>query len=199
MGLMNTAKQTFNNAKGSGESVVDAFKNFSFKNLKWGSDLPVKPPGALERGFIGTLKWTVGKPLQLGLKTIDWTAGVLAKPVAWVAAAPGAVFRTFPTAAPIVTVLGGVIGIGSWITHRRSAAMMNQYAQAQEAAIQAAAAQEAMASQAQGPVSYKNSASQAEVDARIAQDRADGKAPASHAANVEAAKAQPAQGMTSVA
>ncbi len=143
MSLSDTLKQTYNNGKGSLQSAGEAFKNFSFKNLKWGSDLPIKPAGRIEKLFLGTAEWTVLKPLKAGLKVVSWGAGVVAKPLAWAAAAPGAFFRAFPTGAPILTVLAGAIGVGSYITHRRSEALQENFANVQAQAMAAQNAQPA--------------------------------------------------------
>jgi hypothetical protein len=180
MSLLGTLGQAANNARGSVQAGAEAFKNFSFKNIFSGPDLPISPPGRIERGLSFMGRNFVGKPLGAGLKVADWSLGVLAKPIAWVAAAPGAVFRTFPTAAPIATV--GIIatGIGTWFARRRSNALQQDFADAQ---------MQAMAAQA-GQPSYMNSASQAEVDARIAADRAAGVAATTH---VDAAAARASQ------
>ena len=191
MGLRNTGYQAANNLKGSGAAIVDAFKNFSPKNIFSGADIPLKSPGVIERGFLVTMKGLVGVPFKAGLRTADWGAGILAKPVAWLAAAPGVFFRAFPTGAPIITVVGGVLGIGSYITKRRSEARMNEYMQAQDAAIQAAAAQQRFTPQetfTRSQESFKNSVSP-DLSAELVARQAAGSKSGGHAAALQAAQA----------
>jgi len=175
MGLFRTGAQAANNVKGSGQAIGDAFNNFSVKNMFSGADLHVAPPGKIERGLSFMGRNLVAKPLGAGLKVVDWSLGVLAKPVAWLAAAPGAAFRAFPNASVIATVAIPVIAAGTWFARRKSRALEQNFADAQT---------QAMATQTQGM--YTNSASQADVDARIAADVASGVAPAGQAAAVSA-------------
>lgn len=179
MGLRHTFYQAGGNLKGSGEAIVDAFKNFS-KNISSGGTIVHTSPGRIERGFLGALKYSVGVPLKAGLRVADWGAGVLIKPVAWLAAAPGAFFRAFPAGAPIITVVGSVLGIGSWLAHRRTNAMMEQYAASQNAAMQAAAMQQ--------PAYRLQPGEHMAVDEALA--RRQDEQPAGHAAAVSAAREQ---------
>lgn len=142
MGVVNTLRQALKNGGDSVSTMWETTKNFSWKNAN-AIPTPIKPPGMIERGFVGTLKGLVGYPLKLGLKTIDATAGFLLTPIKWVAAAPGKFFKAFPRFAPIATVVGAAVAIGSYFTHRRSEALQENYAGMQAQAMAAQNAQPA--------------------------------------------------------
>lgn len=115
--------------------------------------------------------WVVEQPVALALKPVKWTSKGL-----------GAAFTKAPLLSSLVVAGTAAVGVGSWVANRNGKAM-----QAQSEAIQQMQAMQAAQMQASQP-SYKNSASQAEVDARIAADREQGVAGSSKAEAVMAAR-----------
>lgn len=182
MGIFNQGRLAVDAAQNSAKSVWDVFANFSWKNP---NPVAPKPVGAIEKGFVGFLKNAVGVPLKVGLKVAEAPIAVMMVPLKWIAAAPGAFFKAFPRFAPVATVVGTVVGVGSWLSHRKS---RNLEAQA-IAQMQALEAQAGFAPQP----SYMNSVSPAETAALDARMQADGKAMPGHAAAVDAARQAPAQ------
>jgi hypothetical protein len=136
MGVINTLRQAASEIGQSGRTAWDVTKNFSIK----GEPYVPKPAGMIEKAFGATLKGAVVKPFSWGLKTVDAVAGFLLTPLKWLAAAPGAYFKAFPRFAPISVVLGVAAAIGSYFTQRRSHALQENFAEAQQAAMQAQAA-----------------------------------------------------------
>jgi len=88
----------------------------------------------------------------------------LLKPVKWALNLGTVAFTKFPRATPVLAIAAGAAGIASWMDKQNGARM-----QAQNEALQ-----QMQAAQTQPAVSYMNSASQADVDARIAADRENG-------------------------
>lgn len=137
----------------------------------------------LERPIATGIKNGVGGLLKFGWRIVEVpTTVVVLKPAKYILNGGAAPFEHFPKAAPVGVVLAGAAAGGSWLANRNS-----QNLQAQSDML----AQMQMA-QAQPMQSYMNSASQADVDARIAYDRANGVAGAagSRADAVMAARQQ---------
>ncbi len=134
------------------------------------------------RGVGAAIKGGAGKLLGVGVWIAEQPIALAMKPVRWVVNGGTKLFTHFPKAAPVGVVLAGAAAGGSWLANRKS-----QNLQAQSDML----AQMQMA-QAQPMQSYMNSASQADVDARIASDRANGVAGAagSRADAVMAARQQ---------
>lgn len=121
------------------------------------------------RGFGSAIKSGAGKLLGVGVWIAEQPVALAMKPVRWVVNGGTKLFTHFPKAAPVGVVLAGAAAGGTWLANRNSKNL-----QAQSDML----AQMQMA-QAQPAMSYMNSASQADVDARIAFDRAQGVAGAS--------------------
>ncbi len=114
--------------------------------------------------------WAAEQPVALAMKPVKWSLNAVAKG-----------FERYPRLAPVASVAAATLG-GLHLISRHNAKKAEahyEYAQ-QMQAMQMMQAQ--AAAQQQTPVSYKNSASQADVDARIAADRAAGAAPTSQTA-----------------
>lgn len=119
--------------------------------------LPVREATGLAKGVKDLFRagvWIVEQPVGLAMKPVRWTLG-----------AGASAFSHFPKAAPVAAVLGTAVAGGTWFANRESKKL-----QQQGEAIQQMQMAQAMADQP----SYMNSASQVDVDARIAADRASG-------------------------
>ncbi len=103
-------------------------------------------------------------------------AVVILKPIKAVIGGVASFYEKSPRAAAVVTGGVAVAAISNKLSRNRAASLQENLL-----------ASQAMAEQAQQP-SYMNSASQADVDARIAADRANGVAPDGQAAAVSASR-----------
>lgn len=102
---------------------------------------------------------------RAGVWIVEQPVGLAMKPVRWTLNGGASLFSHFPKAAPVAAVLGAAVAGGTWFAKRDSKKL-----EAQGEAIQQMQMAQAMADQP----SYMNSASQMDVDARIAADRASG-------------------------
>jgi hypothetical protein len=136
----------------------------------------------------GFLKSLFVAPFKLAAKIVEQPIALAMKPVRWTLNGGAQLFSHFPKAAPIALILGGAVAGGSWFANRQSKEL-----QSQGEAIAQMQAMQAQASAGQPMQSYMNSASQADVDARMAFDRAQGVAgsPAGSKAEAVMAARQP--------
>ncbi len=144
--------------------------------------------GEIGSAIATPFKATAKTSAKAGLWVVEQPVALAIKPFKWASQGLGTVFTRAPLLATGATAVAALVGIGSWWSRHKAANLQNEYM------MQAMAAQQMQATQAPQQ-SWKNSASQADVDARIAADRAAqaaqmGQAP-SHAAKVTAATAQP--------
>ncbi len=153
---------------------------------------PVNP--ASTNGFVKGVKSFA----RFGVRVAELpVAAFVLKPMKWVANGGTALFTKFHKAAPVGLVFGGLVAGGTWLTHRRSQVLQQQADMLSQlqAMNESAGGVPAPAGMGTPPLTYMNSASQAEVDARIAQDKASAMAPASKADAITAARtAVPAPG-----
>ncbi|MES2984098.1 MAG: hypothetical protein V4735_02800 [Pseudomonadota bacterium] len=165
MGIAREGQQIIGAAQRVGNAFFDSFTNFA-KNWKNGSavaPIVAEAPSVWTAPFRASARagaWVVEQPIALAMKPVKWalngTAGFYTK---------------FPRLAPIATVGAAAVAAGSWLSNRKGVALQQQFEG------------QAMAAQAAGfapQQSYMNSASQVDVDARIAADKANGVA-GSHA------------------
>jgi hypothetical protein len=137
----------------------------------------------------GTGKTTGSTAAKLALYPVRAAVKVARWPVALGSAA----FKHAPNISAIATIGAAVIGVSSLIRNR------SEKNTRQAAMNELQTLQQMQAVQAQAPVSYMNSASQADVDARIAADRANGTGPASQTESLATRTQVPAPGAADTA
>lgn len=123
---------------------------------------------------------------RFGMSILEVPVTFAMKPVKLATQGLSKVFTKSPGVALAGTVVIGAVGVAKMVGRHNSRKMQEKHA----------APGEMLAAQAAAPVSYMNSASQADVDARVAADRAAGTSPdgqaAALAARQSAASASPA-------
>lgn len=126
--------------------------------------------------------YLIVKPVQAGVKLISVPVTLLVlKPANMLLSGGAAFFTKFRRGAPLLALGAVVAGTAGWLSRKNGAALQNQFDASQQAL-------EAQAAMPQGP--YTNSVTSqdmANLNAALA-----AKAPAGHAANVEAEQAVPA-------
>jgi hypothetical protein len=136
----------------------------------------------------GFISKTVGGSMRAGYKVVEFPFAVAMKPINGMVHGLG----NFVKGSPRTTLVLGTAALVAGIVHVFSK-NSSQKLQAQSEAVEQLQAMQAQAAmqQASYPISYMNSASQADVDAKIAADRAAGTAPTSQTAAVAARQTAP--------
>lgn len=174
---INEAKKEIGTARAEAEiKVLKAETKQLVKDIKAGTapveKVVVKVEKAAKRGIAGNFAragfWVVEQPIALLMKPVKWISGAAAKR---------------PITAAVIGAGAVAAAIGNSMARNKAGAL-----QAQADTMEAMAAAQAAAPQ----VSYMNSASYADVQAKIDADRAAGMAPGSQAEALAARQGIPA-------
>lgn len=135
----------------AGGAFVDGFKNFgaNWKAAREAGNVAAeaaRTPGLWSKvgsGIAAPFKAIGGASARAGLWVVEQPVAALLKPVKWTVNGVAGFYTKFKVAAPILTVVGAALGIGSYLAHRRSEALQENFANAQAQAMAAQNAQPA--------------------------------------------------------